>query len=77
MGAQAVGAVFHATFCITEAAAALIAQAVKGTIAEQTAEGFQIGTGMARKVFAVFMLKKIVIRHVLPPNIRLLSRDMC
>jgi hypothetical protein len=65
VGAQAVGAVFHATFCITEAAAALIAQAVKGTIAEQTAEGLRVCTGMAGKILTFTMLEKIIIRHIL------------
>ena len=65
MGPQAIGAILHTVFCVTEAAAALVTQAVQGAVAEQTAEGFRIGTGMAGKIFAVLMLKEIIIWHIL------------
>ena len=78
MGPQTVGAVLDAVFRIKEAAATFVTQTVQRAIAEQTAESFRIRTGMAGKIFAVLMLEKIIIRHIVPPfqsAVKLLSRD--
>ena len=61
MGTQAGGAILITILRVPEITAAAISQAVKRTVAENTAEGLRIGTGMTRKILTLLMLKKIVI----------------
>ena len=63
MRPQTVGAVLDAGFCIEKTAATLISKTIQRAIAEQAAEGFRIRTGMAGKILAFPVLKKIVICH--------------
>ena len=63
MGAQTIGAVLDALGSIAEIAPAFVPQGVQGAIAEQAAEGFWIGTGMAGKILALFVLEEIVMAH--------------
>ena len=65
VGFEAVGTVLDALFGVAEAAAALISQAIKGAVTEQPAEGFRVCAGVAREIFALLMLEKIVICHFL------------
>ena len=63
MGPQAGGAVFDSLFRISEAAAALVSQCIERAVAEQAAEGFRVGIGMAGKIFTFPVLKKIIVGH--------------
>ena len=63
MGPQAMLAVFDAGGSVFVISPAVLPQAVKRAIAEQTAEGFRVRSGMARKVLALPVLKKVVMRH--------------
>ena len=63
VGLQAVGAVLDAVFGVGKCAAALVAQCIQGTEAEQAAEFFRIRPGVAGEVFTLLMLEKIVICH--------------
>ncbi len=65
MRPQATGTVLNPLPGIPETATTLVTQTVQRTVAEQTAEGFRIRTGMAGKIFAFPVLKKIVVRHIL------------
>ena len=65
VGPQATGTILNAFFGIAVTATALVPQTVKRTIAEKAAESLRIGTGMTGKIFAVLMLEKIIIRHIL------------
>jgi hypothetical protein len=63
VGFQALGAILDAIFRVCKAAAALVAQGVKGTIAEQAAEGFRVSAWMAGEIFAFLVLEKIIVGH--------------
>ena len=71
MGAQTGGAILDAAARITKIAAAVFSQGIQGTIAEQTAELRRVSTLVAGKIFAFFILKKIVIWHSNSPFIML------
>ena len=64
VGTEAIGAVLIAVFGIGEFTATLVAQGVQRTVAEETAEGLRICTGMARKILALLVLEKIIICHI-------------
>jgi hypothetical protein len=63
MGLQTFGAILDAVFRIGEGTAAPVAQGIQRAEAEQAAELLRISPGVAGKILAFFMLKKIVIRH--------------
>ena len=63
VGAQTAGAVLKTLRGIGKIAAAIFSQCVQGTVAKQAAEAFRIGIGVAGEIFAVFILKKIIIGH--------------
>ena len=65
VGLQALGAVLDAIFRVCKAAAAFVAQGIQGAVAEQTAEGFRVSALMAREIFALLVLEKIIVRHSL------------
>jgi hypothetical protein len=65
VGLQALGAILDAIFRVCKAAAALVAQGVQGTIAEQAAEGFRVSAWMAGEIFAFLVLEKIIVGHSL------------
>jgi hypothetical protein len=63
VGLQTFGALLDAVFGVGEGTAAPVAQGIQGAEAEQAAELLRISPGVAGKILAFFMLKKIVIRH--------------
>ena len=63
VGPQAVGAVFDTLLRVAEIATALVSQGIQGAVAEQAAEAFRVGPGVAGKVFTFPVLKKIVMGH--------------
>lgn len=63
MGNEAVTAIFDPSIRVFEIAAALIAQRIERTIAEQTAEAFRICTFVAGEIFTFLILIKIVMSH--------------
>ncbi len=63
MGPQAARAVLDAVFGVGEIAAAVFAQGVEGAVAEDAAEGFWVGVGVAGKVFTFPVLEEIVVWH--------------
>ena len=65
MGPEALGAVFDAIICIGKIAAAVFAQGIEGTVAEDAGEGLWVGVLMAGKIFAEFVLEKVVICHTI------------
>lgn len=65
---QAVGAVLDPLLRIGKVAPALVAQCIQRTVAKQAAEAIFIHTLMAGKIFTFFILKKIVVGHILPPK---------
>ena len=69
MGTQAVGAVLDPIGRIAKAAAALIAQSIQGAIAEQTAEGIRVCAPVTGEIFAILILKKIIMGHKNAPSV--------
>ncbi len=63
MGTQAAGAILDALGCIGKITAAAAAQRIQRTVAKQAAEALRITFRMARKVFTLSVLKKIVVCH--------------
>ncbi len=61
VGKAAFAAVFYALFCIAEISAALVAQGIQRTVAEQAVEIFRVICLMAGEVFAVLMAEKCVL----------------
>lgn len=72
VGPQAGGAVLDSLFCIPEIPPASIPQSVQGAVAEHTAEGFRVCPLVAREIFALPVLIKIVMAHsfllFIPPS---------
>ena len=68
MGDPAMGAILDALFCVAEIAAAFVPQGIQRTIAEQTAEGLRVRTGMAGKILALLVLEKVIMWHIIPPS---------
>ena len=64
VGLQALGAVLDAVFRVCKAATTFVAQSVQGAVAEQAAEGFRISAWMTGEIFALLVLEKIVVRHI-------------
>ena len=65
VGDQTVGAVLDAILRIGKIAAAFVAQGIQRAVAEQAAEGIFIFYLVARKIFAFFVLKKVVVGHII------------
>ena len=63
VGAQATGAILNAIGGISEVAAAVFAQGVKGTIAKHTAKAVWVSPLMAGEIFTLSVLVEIVVRH--------------
>ena len=66
MGAQAVAAVLDAGLGVGKAAAATVSKGIERTVAKHTAESFRICTGVARKILAIPVLKKVIGHSVSP-----------
>jgi len=64
MGEQATGAILNSLFCIGKIATALITKSIQRAIAEQAVEIVRVLRFMTRKVFAVTILKKSIIRQI-------------
>ena len=65
MRPDATGAIFDPLFSITEIATAVFSQAIQRTIAENATEFFCCHAFVAGKIFAFFILKKIIMGHIL------------
>ena len=63
MRPQTMLTVFDAGGGVLEIPPAVLPKTVKRTIAEQAAEGFRIRSGVTRKILALPVLKKVVMRH--------------
>ena len=57
MGKEAGGAVLDALFIVDEVSSASLAQRIERAVAEKAVEVFPVCTGMAGKVFALFVAK--------------------
>ena len=66
MGKQAAGAVLDAAFRIGEAAAALFAQGVEGTVAEQAVEAVLLRRLVAGEIFTRAVLKETIAHNAAP-----------
>ena len=64
MGTNAGGTILESISRIAEAAAALIAQCIQRTIAEQTIEAFFLNPLVTRKELTVPVLKKLIVLHI-------------
>ena len=64
MGTQASGAILDAVVGVGEIAAAVFAQGVEGAVAEDAGECFGVGILVAGEIFALPVLEKIVMCHV-------------
>ena len=73
MGLQTTGTIFDAIGQVLKSAAALISQRIKGAVAKQAAERFRIRTLMAGKILAFPVLEEIIIRHITPLSMGILS----
>ena len=63
VGAQAIGTVLDPILQIGKAAAAFVTQCIEGTVAKEAIEALFIRPGVAGKIFAFLILKKIVMAH--------------
>ena len=63
VGTKTTGAILETLFRVTETSAAVLPKAVQWTIAEQTAKSFRVSPFMAGEIFALLILKKIVMGH--------------
>ena len=63
VGIQAVAAIFHTVFRITEIAAAPVPKCIQRAVTEKTVEIVRVCTFMAGEIFAGSILKEIVICH--------------
>ena len=66
VGKQAAGAVLDAAFRIGEAAAAVFAQGVEGTVAEQAVEAVLLRRLVAGEIFTLAVLKETIAHSAAP-----------
>jgi len=64
---EASGAILNSLLCIDKISAAVFTQRIQRTVAEQAAKALLLPAGVAWKVFTFPVLKKIIVRHTLPP----------
>ena len=63
VGHKAMAAILDTALCVAEVTAALISQPIKGAIAEKAIKIRRIFALMAGKIFAFFILKKLIMLH--------------